>query len=295
VEYRRALEQRAIPYFGRTLLTSIEPRDVRKYVAAVAAEGRSPGTVRNAVAPVRALFATAVEDGLLRHSPATGIRIPGAAAPTEHDEVQAKALTEDELARLLAECAPEWRLLVRLLADTGLRIGEPLALTWAHVDLGRRRVLVRRRVYEGSYAPPKSRYGRRDVPIAPGLSQQLWSHRAAVRGRDDDLVFVGREGGPLAASTCFRAVKAAARRAGVPWAALHTLRHTCATRLFRNGANAKQVKHWLGHHSPAFTLAVYVHLLPDDLPDPAFLDTLAGATKGQHERPRHAETTAVPR
>jgi hypothetical protein len=29
---------------------------------------------------------------------------------------------------------------------------------------------------------------------------------------------------------------------------------------------------WLGHHSPAFTLEAYVHLLPDDLPDPTFLD-----------------------
>ncbi len=35
---------------------------------------------------------------------------------------------------------------------------------------------------------------------------------------------------------------------------------------------------WLGHHSPAFTLAVYVHLLPDDLPDPAFLDGITGTS-----------------
>jgi hypothetical protein len=44
--------------------------------------------------------------------------------------------------------------------------------------------------------------------------------------------------------------------------------------LFRHGANAKQVQHWLGHHSPAFMLATYVRLLPDDAPDPAFLDAL---------------------
>jgi hypothetical protein len=44
--------------------------------------------------------------------------------------------------------------------------------------------------------------------------------------------------------------------------------------LFRHGLNAKQAQMWLGHHSSAFTLAVYVHLLPDDLPDPAFLDEL---------------------
>jgi hypothetical protein len=44
--------------------------------------------------------------------------------------------------------------------------------------------------------------------------------------------------------------------------------------LFRHGLNAKQVQMWLGHHSPAFTLATYVHLLPDDLPDASFLDAL---------------------
>jgi hypothetical protein len=52
--------------------------------------------------------------------------------------------------------------------------------------------------------------------------------------------------------------------------------------LFRHGLNAKQVQMWLGHHSPAFTLATYVHLLPDDLPDPRFLDELtnSGAANG---------------
>jgi integrase len=65
-----------------------------------------------------------------------------------------------------------------------------------------------------------------------------------------------------------RMMKPAAEAAGVPWAHIHTLRHTCASRLFRNGWNAKQVQMLLGHHSPAFTLAAYVHLMPDDLPKP---------------------------
>jgi hypothetical protein len=47
--------------------------------------------------------------------------------------------------------------------------------------------------------------------------------------------------------------------------------------LFRHGLNAKQVQMGLGHHSPAFRLATYVHLLPDDLPDPGFLDGLTRA------------------
>jgi integrase len=73
----------------------------------------------------------------------------------------------------------------------------------------------------------------------------------------------------------FRAVKGAAKKAGVPWAGLHTLRHSAATILFRRGWNAVQVQKFLGHHSPAFTLATYVHPLPDDLPSPAFFDEFA--------------------
>jgi len=65
-----------------------------------------------------------------------------------------------------------------------------------------------------------------------------------------------------------RVLKPAAEEAGVPWAAFRTLRHTCASRLFAQGRNAVQVQRWLGHHSPAFTLTVYVHLLDDDLGGP---------------------------
>jgi integrase len=79
-------------------------------------------------------------------------------------------------------------------------------------------------------------------------------------------------------------LKPAARRAGLDWVGFHTLRHTCATLLLTSGdANAKQVQMWLGHHSPAFTLATYVHLLPEDLPDPAFLDRIT-ATAAEDER-----------
>ena len=74
-------------------------------------------------------------------------------------------------------------------------------------------------------------------------------------------------------------MKPAAKRAGVPWVGFHTFRHTCATMLFRHGLNAKQAQMWLGHHSPAFTLATYVHLLPDDLPDPGFLDALTDISR----------------
>ncbi|MEP6910630.1 MAG: site-specific integrase [Actinomycetota bacterium] len=274
-DYRRTIEREAVPFFGRMRLAEIEPRDVKRYAAHVAGRGVSPNTVRLAVAPVKALLATAVEEGLLRSNPSAGVRIAQAAEP-EAEGGRVKALTEDELRALLTAVAPEWQLLVTLLAQTGLRVSEAPPLTWGDVDFGRRRLGVRRSLSRGRIGPPKTRHGRRDVPLSEGLARALWNARkaAGADAGDDASIFHRRNGELLDRAQVFRAVKAAAKRAGIPWAGLHTPRHTAATILFRRGLNAKQVQMWLGHHSPAFTLATYVHLLPDDLPDPQFLDEL---------------------
>jgi integrase len=246
-------------------------------------EGLSAATARRVLAPLRALLATAVEEGLIRSNPALGIRLasPGPSGAVE-DEGSVKALSEAELAALLAATPEEWRLLIRFLAHTGLRISELVALRWEDVDLGRNLVRVRRRAYRGSIDAPKSRYGRREIPLAAGLARDLWEHRETVgRNGDSDPVFQSSSGTPVRRENVFRRIlKPAAEAAGVPWAGFDTLRHACATMLFRHGANAKQVQMWLGHHSPAFTLATYVHLLAADLPDPSFLDELTGAWSG---------------
>jgi hypothetical protein len=58
----------------------------------------------------------------------------------------------------------------------------------------------------------------------------------------------------------------------VPWAGFHSLRHTYASRLIANGRTIVQVQKLLGHASPAFTLAVYVHLMDGDTGGPLGLD-----------------------
>lgn len=282
-EYRRDLENDAIPFFGRRRLAEIEPRDIRAFARRLSDRGLAPATVRVIVAPVRALFATAAEDGLIRSNPCSGIRLAGRRPPGEEPRDSKRALTEEELARLIEETPDRWRLLVRFLSQTGLRIGELVALRWEDVDLGARRVSVRRRIYKGTVDVPKSRHGIRDVPISTELAQELWRHRArSGQPPDDAPVFPSTTGTPLNGEALLgRVLKPAARRAGVPWAAFHTLRHTCASMLFRAGWNAKQVQVVLGHHSPAFTLATYVHLIPDDLPEPRFPASVAAAGRSR--------------
>jgi len=126
-DYRRALERHAIPFFNRRALTEIEPRDIKLFAAHIAESGVAQHTVRLALAPVKALLATAFEDGLIRSNPSSNVRIT---IPNRRDtrEEQAKALSEAQLNAVLDAATDRWRPLLELLANTGMRIGEGCAL-----------------------------------------------------------------------------------------------------------------------------------------------------------------------
>ena len=64
----------------------IEPRHVKALARHLADQGLAPATVRVVMAPVRALFATAVEEGLIRSNPCAGLRLAGRAAPADGSE-----------------------------------------------------------------------------------------------------------------------------------------------------------------------------------------------------------------
>jgi integrase len=250
-------------------------------------------TVRRILSPLRACMASAVAEGVIRTNPTTGVALPARDEQrsielgTDEDEEQVKALTTQELATFLAVCPERWTTFFRLLAATGLRISEAIALRWRDLELdgSTPSVKVRRAYVRGRFGPPKSRHGRRTVPIDHELVRELRARRSASEWPEDDhLVFPAMNGEPLRQENLRRRVlKVAAEEAGVPWVGFHTFRHTCATRLFAGGRNAVQVQRWLGHHSPAFTLSVYVHLLDGDVGGP--LESAMGASKVSVEAP----------
>lgn len=280
--YRFSIEQRAIPFMGDSLLAAVDARLVKRYIASLferKVKGRPPAlsTVRGHIAALKALMATAVEDGEITHNPATGVRIARKGDPVvEPDAAELRrALDSDELARFLGACPEDWRLFFRLLAMTGVRIGEAIELRWSDVDFGAKRLRVRRRFYQGKVAPPKSDKGRRDVPLSTELARALWS----LQGRSDELIFTSVRGRRVDRDWLWKNVlKPTAKKAGVEWAGFHTFRHTCASILFAEGKNPKQVQMWLGHSDPGFTLRTYVHLIDDGLGDADFLDAAKWAT-----------------
>jgi integrase len=283
--YASQMRLHVLPVIGRRRMTALGPRDIKQLAADLSAKGLAPNSVRLALAPLKAMLADAYEDEQIKTNPALKVWLAKPQETAEDGEARVKALTPEQVRRLLDELPPQWRLLVEFLAVTGLRIGEALALDWGHVDFGRRRVLVRRRWYRDGFAPPKSKNGRRDVPLTPAMTTRLWELRKTARGNDDAaLIFGSAAGTPLNVANFYnRIYTPAKKRAGIEWATLHTLRHTCATSLFREGKNAKQVQAWLGHHAASFTLDTYIHLLDDDLgdaPDSFDLFAVEGSTEG---------------
>jgi integrase-like protein len=102
-------------------------------------------------------------------------------------------------------------------------------------------------------------------------------------------VFQTSNGRRLTRENARWALEPARAEACLEWVGFHTFRHTCATMLFGHGRNAVQVQHWLGHHSAAFTLATYVHLMDGDIGEPL---SLLGCEQGCEPEPHH-HTTSV--
>jgi integrase len=282
------LDRYTLRYFPpRLQLAELTPRIVADYIGWLVrqkAQGRegstlSDSTVRNAFKPLSACLATARREGVIRHNPAAAGALPHR-PQVEDDDERARPFPriEDgddtiETMELVVELVhPRYRLMFELLAATGLRRSELLALEGRHLRLDgqspfvRVRQRVRRQRGKGLVVGPvKSRHARRDLPIPFELAEPL----GALRTPPDALVFQSRVGTALDPDNLFeRVLSPACEEAGVEWAGFHTFRHTVASRLFAAGRNVVQVQSWLGHHSASFTLDTYVHLLDDDLGDP---------------------------
>jgi integrase len=290
------MERWAIPYFRARRLDEVEPPDVRAFVRHLERTDLRPASIRAILAPVKAMYATAVEDGTVRFNPTRGLRIADTRdAPGDHE---ARALTRAELARLLDYLPEQRRLLFEFLAHTGLRISEAVGLMWADVEFGDRpRLRVRRQDCRGEVGALKSEHSRRDVPLSPRMARRLWALGADQPGTD--RVFTSPLGLPLTYGNLRRRVLIPATRgAGLghlddegkwrTWVTFHTFRHTCASLLFEAGRDVKQVATWLGHGDPAFTLRTYVHLMDGGIGDAAFMDDAVRVNTGSTGGPQRA-------
>jgi integrase len=272
-EYRRLPVNYALRYFDREVrVRDLNRAAIQHFVDWLTTQPGRDGrlcdrSISNALTPLRLVLDAAVAEGLLDVNPAEQVVLPRRRAGRAWSIRERRYLTRAELVRLLDEVPPKWRPLFELLAATGLRISEAVALRWSDLALEGEapHLRVRRAIVKGAVVAPKSRHGARLIPLTVELAALLRTRRPDGAA-DDDYVFPGRAGGVSDQGSLRRRVLVpAAERAGLSGVGFHTLRHTCASLLIESGISPLRLQRWMGHHSPAFTLETYGHLIDGDL------------------------------
>lgn len=108
----------------------ITPEEVVAWRAAEA-ERVSATTANHRLKGVRAFFAAAVRDGYARGNPADGIK----PLKKSREKGKRRPFTRQEIARVLAVCDADWRLVVQLGLGTGQRLGDLVRMDWEDLDL----------------------------------------------------------------------------------------------------------------------------------------------------------------
>jgi integrase len=292
-EYRRLLETFALEYFDRRVhVRDLDRAALQRFTDWLTSRPGRNGrlcdrSIANALTPLRVALDAAVAEGLLEQNPAAVVVLPRRRGGRAWEVKERRFLTREELAQLLDEVPAKWRTLFDLLAATGLRVSEAIALRWSDLALDERspRLRVGRAIVRGVANPPKSRHGARLVPLPPDLAANLLALRPPDTAADA-LVFPGRDGSPADVGSLRRRVLVpAAERAGLSEVGFHTLRHTCASLLIESGMNVLRLQRWMGHHSPAFTLETYGHLLDGDLGPPLDLRAELRPTRARGTAP----------
>ena len=161
-----------------------------------------------------------------------------------------------------------------LLANTGLRAGEAIALRWDNIDLDKGFIHVKQNAsvvkcrdgkenkYQVVITTVKTKTGNRIVPCNEKALQALRALQDYQKSHHihSDYVDCNDKGELLSQQTLPKILKAILKAADVPYRSVHSFRHTFATNLIQAGVDVKVVSQLLGHSSVKITYDTYVHM-----------------------------------
>jgi integrase len=282
-------------HLGTIPLGKLSTLDVQELVNAISAR-YAPRTVRERHMVLKQALAQAVRWRLVAFNAADGVDLPRV------PKVDRGVWSKEEVARFLEEADRHLRgcpsftgrsapsnggqpaqsikelALWRLLLDSGMRIGEAVALKWTDIDGNRVRVERTQSSVGGQLVvgTPKTAASRRTIPLEPETIAALRRHELAQKeermrlGLRDTAgwVFTVRGGGMASAGATRRWLDKAIARAGVSPITPHGLRRTMTVLWLQSGIDVKVVSKRLGHSSVVLTLDVY-HSVSRDWEDDA--------------------------
>ena len=225
-----------LPAFGDKVPDNITPADVQAWITS---SDLKPSSLRRYIATLRLIFDyIGTQPNPARDS---RVRLPRASgAPVEPP-------SGDEVAAIIAAATPRAKLILRVLAETGMRVGETCALQWRDVDLAE----IRFRIRDG-----KTAAARRWVTVPEAVMLDVGASTPPDDREPDRHVFPGVTGNAVLAM-----MTRACERAGTAHYTPHSLRHRWASVQIAKGVPVPQVAAHLGHSKKSLTLDTYSHVL----------------------------------
>ena len=284
----QTIETDVIPYIGQIQLAALTTDHIQQMIGQLVDEGRKYSTVKKAYDAVNASFnwGLATQPPKVKYNPASAVRLPKkkVLSPTEikfYNEKEAALIAQTALEKY-PNGTPWYPLgeLVVILLNTGLRLGEAVALQWDRdIDLENRLLYLHNTVVtvknrekdtEKKFITKEQESTKTDagqnrvIPLNDDCLSALQSLKAKTG--DSPYVFATKDGKRKSARDIDKIVRRVEKRAGLPEEKIygpHALRHTFATLLLSNGVDIKTVSELLGHSDITVTYNTYIHVIKE--------------------------------
>jgi integrase len=283
------IEKRLKPHVGAVMLADLSARHIEAMWKALCPR-HTLATMQTTRMVLSGAMRTAIRWRLLERNPVSEAVMPRQCK----GERERKAWTPEQARTLLAHTdGTDAGVLWRFLFDSGLRLGEALALTWRDVDLDAGTVRVARTVSTNGSGQrvvverTKTKSSRRDLTINAETVEALRKHRLRQKERrlghgaywrEANLIFDRGDGGLLDENQARRALQLDCAAAGVPYVTPHGVRRSSITIAVASGASLHAVSRRAGHKRLSMTSDVYAMRSEDA--DREVSETLRRAVEG---------------
>ncbi len=284
--YEQHLRLHINPILGKTKVARLGVSEVRSFLHRLQEQGRSAPVIASVRVSLGCLLTEALERKFATRNPVRELskrRSVGtvSARHEERIEIGVDVPTNEEIGAIIHALADNpFRPHILASIFLGIRISELRGLAWRNVDFAAKRVAITQRAdAKKTIGSPKSKAGKRSIPMFPMLTNALKEWKLRSTG---DLVFPGPEGEPLGIEVIVRRgwwraqIDAGVVNGKLPkYTGIHSARHWfiswCANPASRGGRGMdwKEVQEIAGHASLAITMGTYAHLLPRDADDNA--------------------------
>ncbi len=247
------------PQLGRLRMDELDQERQQTFVTHLS-QTASRKTVLNVLGTLSSMLVTARKWGYV----CGAVKVSELALPDEGVKPEARFFTPEQVRQIIALAQQPFRTMFCVVAMTGIRSGELLALTVDDLDFAARRIFIRRSVNSGKIQSVKSKASQRPLPMPEPLTSILEEYLENWRENPARWLFPNRRNKPYGADKVVMSkLWPVLDRLGIPHCGLHAFRHTHASLLLDVGAPPQVAQAQLRHSDPRITLGIYSHVIGD--------------------------------